>query len=53
MAYAAKALSMTMVDLYEDAALREAVKAEFKERKGDYQYKGMIPPGPPPLDYEE
>jgi aminobenzoyl-glutamate utilization protein B len=53
MAYAAKALSMTMVDLYEDAALREAVKAEFKERKGDYQYKGMIPAGPPPLDYEE
>jgi aminobenzoyl-glutamate utilization protein B len=49
MAQAAKALSMTMVDLYEDPSLREAVKAEFKERKGDYVYKGMIPDGPPPL----
>lgn len=49
MAYAAKALAMTMVDLYEDAELREAVKAEFKERKGDYEYKGIIPEGPPPV----
>ncbi|MCB0634279.1 MAG: amidohydrolase [Saprospiraceae bacterium] len=50
MAYAAKALSMTMVDLFEDAKLREDVKAEFKKRKGDYEYKGIIPPGPPPID---
>jgi aminobenzoyl-glutamate utilization protein B len=49
MIYASKALSMTMVDLYEDAKLREAVKAEFKERKGDYVYKGIVPDGPPPL----
>lgn len=49
MSYAAQALSMTMVDLFEDAELREAVKAEFKERKGDYIYKGMIPEGPPPV----
>lgn len=47
--YAAKALSMTMVDLFEDAELRTAVKAEFKERKGDYVYKAMIPEGPPPI----
>ena len=53
LAYAAKALSMTMVDLYEDAKLREAVTAEFKERKGDYVYEGMVPPGPPPLDAEQ
>lgn len=52
MAYAAKALSMTMVDLFEDPALREKVKAEFKERKGDYEYKGMVPPGPPPINSE-
>lgn len=51
MAYAAKALSMTMVDLYESPELIEAVKAEFKERKGDYEYKAIIPDGPPPLDY--
>ena len=50
MGYAAKALSMTMVDLFEDAELRKQVKAEFKERKGDYVYKPMIPEGPPPLN---
>lgn len=50
MAYAAKALSMTMVDLFEDAALRDEVKKEFRERKGNYVYKGIVPDGPPPLD---
>ena len=50
MAYAAKALAMTMVDLYEDPKLREEVKAEFLERKGDYIYKGIIPEGPPPIN---
>lgn len=52
MAYAAKALSMTMVDLYEDEQLRIDVKKEFKERKGDYVYKGMVPDGPPPIGKE-
>ena len=47
--YAAKALSMTMVDLYEDAELRAAVRAEFEERLGDYEYVPMIPDGPPPI----
>ena len=50
MIYASKALAMTMVDLFEDAQLREEVKAEFLERKGDYVYEGIIPDGPPPLD---
>lgn len=50
MAYAAKALSMTMVDLFEDAELRQKVKEEFLERKGDYVYKGIVPDGPPPID---
>lgn len=53
MAYAAKALSTTMVDLYENPAAIEKIKAEFKERKGDYIYKGMIPDGPPPLDFDQ
>ena len=39
-----------MVDLFEDAELRKQVQAEFKERKGDYIYKPMIPEGPPPLN---
>lgn len=49
MAYAAKALSMTMVDLFQNPELIKSVQAEFKEKKGDYQYKGMIPDGPPPI----
>jgi len=51
--YASKALAMTMVDLYEDPALVEAVKAEFRERKGAYEYEGILPPGPPPLDFPQ
>lgn len=50
MAYAAKALSMTMVDLFENPELVEAVKADFKEHLGDYVYEGMIPAGPPPIN---
>ena len=50
MAYAAKALSMTMVDLFQNPELVEAVKADFKEYLGDYVYKGMVPPGPPPIN---
>ncbi len=52
MAYAAKALGMTMVELFENADLRKKVKAEYKERKGDYIYKGIIPEGPPPIDWK-
>lgn len=50
MAYAAKAMSMTMIDFFEDAQLREEMKKEFLERKGDYVYKAMIPDGPPPIE---
>lgn len=50
MGYAAKALAMTMVDLYQSETLRNEVKAEFKTKKGDYVYKGIIPDGPPPLN---
>lgn len=50
MIYATEALSMTMIDLFENAQLREDVKAEFKERKGDYVYKGIVPDGPPPVN---
>ncbi len=50
MGYAAKALAMTMVDLFQNETLRNEIKAEFKEKKGDYIYKGIVPDGPPPLD---
>lgn len=49
MGYAAKALAMTMVDLYQNENLRNEIIAEFKTKKGDYVYKGIIPDGPPPL----
>lgn len=48
MVYAAKAMGMTMLDLFEDPKLVEKVKAEYKNRKGDVQYEAMID-GPPPL----
>ncbi|MFC3881075.1 amidohydrolase [Algoriphagus namhaensis] len=50
MAYAGKALSMTMIDLFTNPELLEAVKADFKENKGDYIYKGFVPDGPPPIN---
>ena len=51
--YAAKAMAMTMVDLFEDAELRQAMNAEHAERLGEYVYEPMIPPGPPPLPAED
>ena len=49
MVYAAKALSMTMVDLFENPELVEEMKEEFKERRGDAKYEAILPEGPPPI----
>lgn len=49
MIHATKALAMTMVDLFKEPKLREEVKAEWKVRVGDYEYKGIIPDGPAPI----
>lgn len=49
MLYSSKAMSMTMLDLFENPALVDKVKAEYKERKGDEVYKAIIPEGPPPI----
>lgn len=49
MAYAAKTLGMTAVDLFENPSLVSEIKKEFEEKKGDYEYKGIIPSGPPPV----
>jgi aminobenzoyl-glutamate utilization protein B len=51
--HAAKSLAMTMVDLYQNPELVAQIKAEFNERKGDYEYEGILPPGPPPLDFPQ
>jgi aminobenzoyl-glutamate utilization protein B len=50
MLHASKTLAMTMTDLYEDPKKLEAVKAEYKQQRGDAPYKGLIPDGPPPLN---
>jgi aminobenzoyl-glutamate utilization protein B len=52
MLHASRALALTMVDLYEDPKKVEAVKAEFKQRKGDHVYSGLVPDGPPPIGKE-
>ena len=49
MIQAAKALGMTMVDLFEDPKLVKEIKVEFNERKGSNKYEAMIPLGPPPV----
>jgi len=47
--YAAKALAMTMIDLYDSPELIKDVKAEFMERKGDSNYVPIIPDAPAPI----
>ena len=47
MLYAAKALAMTGADMLADAGLLQAMKDEFRERKGDTKYEALIPEGPP------
>ena len=49
MIYASKAMSMTMLDLFENPDLVNKVKAEYLERKGDEVYTAIIPDGPPPV----
>lgn len=49
MLFAAKALAMTMVDLFENEQLRKDVRAEFDKRKGPTVYKAYMPDGPPPV----
>ena len=51
MLHAAKALGMTMVDIFKDNKLREDIKKEFDEKIGDYEYDAYLDPGPPPIDY--
>jgi aminobenzoyl-glutamate utilization protein B len=49
MVVAAKSLSMTMVDLFENEQLRKDIRTEFEQRKGTQIYKAYIPDGPPPI----
>jgi len=49
MLYAAKAMGLTLVDLFENETLRKEIRAEFEKRKGVHVYKAYIPDGPPPI----
>lgn len=49
MLFSAKALSLTMIDLFENEALIKEIRSEFIQRKGKQVYKPYIPDGPPPI----
>jgi len=49
---AAKTLTLAAIELFENAALRAAARAEFdKQRGGDFRYEALLGDRPPPLDY--
>ena len=50
MIYAAKALSMTMADLFKEPKLVEAVKEDYRKNKSPSKYVPRIEPGPPTLE---
>ncbi|HMO61970.1 MAG TPA: amidohydrolase [Ferruginibacter sp.] len=50
MLYAAKALALTMCDMFENENLRNDVRKEFEKRRGSERWKAIIPDGPPPVD---
>ena len=50
MIYAAKALSMTMADLFKEPKLVEAVKEDYRKNKSPNKYVPRIDPGPPTLE---
>ena len=50
MIYAAKALSMTMADLYKNPSLISTVKEDFLKNKKYNKYDPRILPGPPSLE---
>jgi aminobenzoyl-glutamate utilization protein B len=53
MLHAAKTLAATMVDLFEDADARAAIRAEFEQKTRGFVYRPYIPDGPPPLPRAE
>jgi aminobenzoyl-glutamate utilization protein B len=51
MLHAAKTLTATMIDLYQDPAVRREIRQEFAEKTKGHQYKAYIPDGPPPVPF--
>ncbi|MBI2682994.1 MAG: amidohydrolase [Acidobacteriales bacterium] len=52
MTLASKTLAATMVDLFEDAEVRAAIRKEFDAQTKGHVYKPYIPDGPPPVPKE-
>ena len=49
---AAKTLTLAAIELFENAAMRAAARAEFEQRRGDdFRYEALLGDRPPPLDY--
>lgn len=49
---AAKTMALAAIELFENAELREAARAEFDERRGkDFFYEALLGDRAPPLDY--
>jgi len=53
MAYAAKAMAATMIDLFNDPVKRAEVKKEFAEKVAGKPYQSYLPDGPPPVPRRE
>ncbi|MBS1633082.1 MAG: amidohydrolase [Bacteroidetes bacterium] len=50
---AAKALAFTAIDLFTNPDLSEKAKEEFRNSKGDYQYKALLGDRKPALNYRD
>ena len=53
MLYAAKALALTAIDLFEDPQQRQAIRAEWSTQTTGFVYKPWVPAGPPPIPDRE
>lgn len=49
MLYAAKTMAVTLVDLFEDEDVRQAIRAEWLEDKAGREYRAFLAEGPPPI----
>jgi aminobenzoyl-glutamate utilization protein B len=53
MMVAAKTMALTAIDLYTHPAMIQKAKEEFREDKGDYQYKALLGDRKPALNYRD
>jgi aminobenzoyl-glutamate utilization protein B len=50
---AAKVMALTAIDLYLDTNIIQKAKTEFKQAKGNYQYKALLGDRQPALNYRD